>query len=142
MTRKNFDCVNSKNFIPILNSCAPKVIHKFAGDHALGGTRTGTPILKLWFERLQRILPNLHLKILNIWVKGLPSDTTIIVRWKATATLADGSPYFNHGVHIITMKWGKVYELDVSEDPQAVAKALVKQAASGIGEALAQKIEN
>jgi hypothetical protein len=51
-------------------------------------------------------------------------------------------PYLNHGVHIITMKWGKVYELDVSEDSQAVAKALVKQAASGISEALAQKIEN
>jgi phosphoribosylformylglycinamidine (FGAM) synthase PurS component len=40
------------------------------------------------------------------------------------------------------MKWGKVYELDVSEDSQAVAKAMVKQAASGISEALAQKIEN
>jgi phosphoribosylformylglycinamidine (FGAM) synthase PurS component len=42
----------------------------------------------------------------------------------------------------VTMKWGKIYELDVSEDSKAVAKAMVNQAASGISEALAQKIEN
>jgi hypothetical protein len=41
----------------------------------------------------------------------------------------------------VTMKWWKIYELDVSEDSPEVAKSMVKQAASGISEALAQKIE-
>jgi hypothetical protein len=60
----------------------------------------------------------------------------------ATATLANGDPYINPGVHIITMRWGKVYSLDVSEDSQAVAAGLLKQAQSGIEEAAAPKIES
>jgi hypothetical protein len=38
-------------------------------------------------------------------------------------TLANGDPYVNPGVHVISMRWGKVYALDVSEDSQAVAGA-------------------
>jgi hypothetical protein len=42
-------------------------------------------------------------------------------QWVATATLANGDPYVNPGVHIISIRWGKAYALDVSEDSQAVA---------------------
>jgi hypothetical protein len=38
------------------------------------------------------------------------------------------------------MQWGKVYSLDVSEDSQAVAAGLAKQAQAGIEEAAAPKI--
>jgi hypothetical protein len=64
------------------------------------------------------------------------------VKWVAAATLANGDPYVNPGVHIIAMRWGKVYSLDVSEDSQAVAAGLAKQAEAGIQEAAAPKIES
>ena len=60
----------------------------------------------------------------------------------ATATLANGDPYVNPGVHIISIRWGKAYALDVSEDSQAVATGLAKQAQAGIEEAAAPKIES
>jgi hypothetical protein len=59
-----------------------------------------------------------------------------------TATLANGDPYVNPGVHIISIRWGKAYALDVSEDSQAVATGLAKQAQAGIEEAAAPKIES
>ncbi len=75
-----------------------------------------------------------------MWVKGLPHDTTIIIRWSATDTLSDGSPYRNRGVHIVKMKWGRVVDIDAHEDSQAVAEGLEKQAALGVTEAKAPQI--
>ena len=86
-----------------------------------------------WLERVGRVLPNLHIKINNIWVKGWPWHTTVFVQWDATATLLSGDDsYFNCGFHVIVMRWGKVYALDVFEDSQKVARGLAVQAASGI----------
>jgi hypothetical protein len=63
------------------------------------------------------------------------------VQWDATATLLNGdSSYFNRGLHVITMRWGKVYSLDVFEDSQEVARGLVVQAQSGLKEAIAEQI--
>lgn len=52
----------------------------------------------------------------------------------------DQSPYDNHGVHIIRMRWGKVFDIDANEDSQLVAAALQIWAAHGIAEALAPPI--
>jgi hypothetical protein len=41
---------------------------------------------------------------------------------------------------VITLRWGKIHELDVFEDSQEVARALVVQAAAGLDEAAAQPI--
>jgi hypothetical protein len=51
-------------------------------------------------------------------------------------TLLNGNDsYFNRGLHVITMRWGKVCALDVFEDSQEVARGLVAHAASGLKEA-------
>jgi hypothetical protein len=74
-------------------------------------------------------LPNLHIKVNDSWVKGGPWHTKVFVQWDATATLLNGdSSYFNRGFHVITMRWGKVYSLDVFEDSQEVARGLAIQA--------------
>jgi hypothetical protein len=52
----------------------------------------------------------------------------------------DGSPYNNHGVHVIGMRWGKVFDIDANEDSQLVAASLQIWAASGVNEALADPI--
>jgi hypothetical protein len=63
------------------------------------------------------------------------------VQWEATTTLLNGdSSYFNRGLHVISMRWGKVYSLDVFEDSQEVARGLAVQAESGLEEAIAEQI--
>jgi hypothetical protein len=53
---------------------------------------------------------------------------------------ASDSPYNNHGVHIIRMRWGKVFDIDANEDSQLVAASLQIWAGSGVNEALADPI--
>lgn len=137
---KNFERVNQRDFDSLLKDCAPNVHHRFGGNHALGGERHGREALGRWFGRLVRIGTKLHLKVTDVWVKGLPHNTTIIMRWTATDELPDGSPYHNHGVHIIKMRWGKVVDIDANEDSQAVADSLKLRAAYGMEEASAPPI--
>ena len=76
----------------------------------------------------------------DVWVKGGPWNTTVIIRWSAVQDLPDGSPYNNHGVHIIRMRWGKVFDIDANEDSQLVAASLQIWAEYGVNEALADPI--
>jgi len=125
-----------------MRSIAPSVSHRFGGNHAIGGQRHDRDTLRLWFERPARVLPNLHLAIKNIWVTGWPWRTMVFVQWDGTATLLDGGPYSQHAVHVITLRWGKIHELDVFEDSQEVARALAVQAAVGLDEAVAEPIQS
>lgn len=140
IARANFDRVTREDYKPLLAGCAADVRHRFAGRHALGGERRGRDALRRWLGRLGRLGPQLRLTPEDIWVKGWPHDTTVIVRWSATDTRSDGSPYRNRGVHIIRMRWGKVVDIDAHEDSQAVAEHLDMQAAAGIAEAAAPPI--
>jgi ketosteroid isomerase-like protein len=138
--RQSFDHVNNHRFDELLNSIAPTVHHRFLGAHAIGGERHDKDTLRRWFERLARVLPNLHITINNIWVKGWPWNTTVFVQWDATATLLDGGPYSQHAIHLVTLRWGKIHALDVFEDSQEIARALDVQAAAGLKEAVAEQI--
>jgi ketosteroid isomerase-like protein len=142
LARRSFANVQNHNYDELFEALAPNITHRFAGDHSLGGTRHDKETLRRWFERLGRVLPNLQFDVKHVWVKGPPWRTTLIVQWVATATLANGDPYINPGVHIIDMQWGKVLAIDVAEDSQAVAAGLAKQAKAGIAEAAAPKIES
>ena len=138
--RQSFDHVNNHRWDELMTSIAPSVHHQFLGAHAIGGERHDKDTLRRWFERLARVLPNLHLEINNIWVKGWPSNTTVFVQWDGTATLLNGDPYHQHAIHVITLRWGKIHALDVFEDSEAVARALDAQAAAGLEEAVAPQI--
>jgi ketosteroid isomerase-like protein len=140
IARRNFERVNQKDYEALLNDCVPSVRHRFGGSHAMGGTRHDRAALRSWFERLGRVAPTLRLTVTDVWVKGWPHNTVVVMRWDATATNADGSPYANHGVHIIRMRWGKVVDIDANEDSQAVAESLKIQARNGIPEAAAEPI--
>ncbi len=140
IARKNFERVNQRDFRSLLNDCVPNVHHRFGGDHALSGERHDREALGLWLDRLGRLAGDMKLIVRDVWVKGLPHNTTILVRWTNTETLPDGSPYENHGVHVIKMRWFKILDIDANEDSQAVAESLQKKAALGIEEALASPI--
>jgi ketosteroid isomerase-like protein len=64
----------------------------------------------------------------------------VFIQWDGTATLLNGDPYVQHAIHVITLRWGKIHELDVFEDSQAVARALDAQARAGLEEAVAEPI--
>jgi ketosteroid isomerase-like protein len=140
IARKNFERVNQRDFRSLLNDSVPNIHHKFSGNHALGGERHDREALGLWLDRLARLGPNMKLTVRDVWVKGLPHNTTVIVRWTNSATGPDGSAYSNHGVHIVKMRWGKIVDIDANEDSQAVAEWLKLQAKHGVEEALARPI--
>jgi ketosteroid isomerase-like protein len=140
IARKNFERVNQRDFQSLLKDCVPNVQHRFSGNHALGGERHTREALGRWLDRLARLGPEMRLSVGDVWVKGLPHNTTVIVRWTNTDHLSDGTAYTNHGVHIIRMRWGKVTGIDANEDSQAVAEWLKLQAAHGIEEASAPPI--
>ena len=90
---KNFERVNDNDYDALLKDCAPNIHHRFGGHHALGGERHDRETLRRWFQRLGRLCPTLKLTVHDVWVKGWPHNTTIIIRWTGTQTLPDGSPY-------------------------------------------------
>jgi ketosteroid isomerase-like protein len=137
---RNFLRVNEKDYPAILKECSPDIHHRFGGHHALGGERHDRESLRRWFERLGRLSPTLHLTVHDVWVKGFPWNTIVIMRWSGVQDMPDGSHYDNHGVHIIRMRWGSVSEIDANEDSQLVAAGLQIWAAHGVNEALADPI--
>src|SRR5215471_20308747 len=87
LVRQNFDNVNNHKYDELLKAVAPNVHHRFGGAHAIGGERHDKEAMRRWLERVGRVLPNLRIKVNNIWVKGWPWRTTVFVQWDATATL-------------------------------------------------------
>ena len=139
--RKTFDHVNNHRWDEAVKAVAPQVHHRVSGAHALGGERHDKKAMRRWFERLGRVLPNLHLTVNNIWVKGWPWHTTVFAQWDGTATLLNGdASYVNRGLHVFTLRWGRVYALEEFQDSQAAARGLAAQAAAGLKEAAAEPI--
>jgi ketosteroid isomerase-like protein len=141
LVRQSFEHVNNHCYGELLKAVATNVHHRFGGAHSLGGQRHDKEAMRCWLGRVGRVLPNLHIKVNNSSVKGWPWHTTVFVQWDATAALLNGDDsYFNRGFHVITMRWGKAYSLDVFEDSQEVARGLAVQAESGLKEAVAEQI--
>jgi len=140
MIVKRFANITSRHWDVLLKAVAPNVHHRFAGVHSLGGKYHNKGTLHLWFERLGRVVLS-NLKVNSTSVNGWPWHTTVFVQYDVTATLFDGNDsYFNRSLHVITLRWGSVYVLDVFEDTQEVARSLAAQVAAGLKEAVATQI--
>jgi ketosteroid isomerase-like protein len=113
--RQAFVNVNNRRWDELMASISPSVHHRFGGVHAIGGERHDRQALRRWLERLARVLPNLYLRINDVWVQGWPWHTMVFVQWDGTATLLDGDDYAQHALHVITLRWGKIAALDVFE---------------------------
>jgi len=139
--RQTFDDVNNHRWDKAVEAVAPHVHHRVSGAHALGGERHSKEALRRWFERLGRVLPTLRIKVNNIWVIGWPWHTNVFVEWDATAKLLNGDgAYVNRGLHVFTLRWGRVYALEEFQDSQEAARGLSIQASTGIKEAAAGPI--
>lgn len=117
------------------------VSHWFSGEnHPLAGLRTSKPAILEWYERLERLMPDLHFDIEKIAVSGFPWHTTAMLEWTDHLSDRAGNKYSNRGVHVITISWGKVISLEVFCDIeylQGYFKALREQ---GVEEASAPPI--
>ncbi|MCJ1688462.1 nuclear transport factor 2 family protein [Rathayibacter sp. VKM Ac-2927] len=140
LAARNFDLINTHGHAELLASCSDDISHRFGGDHALGGQRHSKAALALWLDRLGRLVPGLRLTVTDMWVEGWPWSTVVFIRWTGAATFPDGTPYRQHGVHIVTLRWGKVTAIDANEDSQAVVELLTALAATGIAEAAVDPI--
>ncbi len=139
--RKTFDHVNSHRWSEAVKAAVPDVQHRVSGAHALGGERHDKEALRRWFERLGHVLPTLRITVNNVRVKGWPWHTTVFAQWDGTATLINGdASYVNRGLHVFTLRWGRLYALEEFQDSQAAARALAAQAAAGLEEAAAEPI--
>jgi len=139
--QQTFDDVNNHRWAEAVKAAVPHVHHRVSGAQALGGERHTREDLRRWLERVGRVLPNLHMKVNNIWVKGWPWHTTVFAQWDGTATLLNGdSSYLNRGLHMFTLRWGRLYALEEFHDSEEVARALATQAEFGLEEAAADQI--
>ncbi len=144
MTRRRvasvFQRLNKGDYEYGLSQVGTTIEHHFAGEHCLGGTRTSTGTMRLWFERLFRLFPNLQFEMRSIAASGGPWDTTVVVEWRDRATPADRQDYVNTGAHVIRMQWGKVVSIHAYLDTQVLIDTLNRMALNGIDEAKAQPI--
>jgi ketosteroid isomerase-like protein len=138
--QETFDHVNNHRWDKAVEAVVPHIQHRVSGVHALGGERHSKEAVRQWFERLGTVLPSLRIHVNNIWVIGWPWDTTIFVQWDGRATLLNGEAYINRGLHVFTLRWGKVYSLEEFQDSQEAARGLSVQAAAGLEEAASEQI--
>lgn len=139
--RQTFDHVNNHRWDKAVEALAPNVHHRVSGDHALGGERHDKNSVRLWFERLGRVLPTLQITLTDVTVEGWPWNTKVFAQWDGEATLLNSeASYINRGLHVFTLRWGKVYALEEFQDSQAAAHGLAAQAAAGLEEAGAEPI--
>jgi ketosteroid isomerase-like protein len=139
--RHVFAELSKGNYEPVLASMAPRFQHVFAGAHALGGFRSTPEAYRKWFERLRRVFPDLKFQVRDIAVSGGPRNTIAAVEWTDEIRTANGELHRNSGVHMLRMRWGKVWELRIYTDTQKVEYLCRIQAAHGIAEAASPALE-
>ncbi|WP_375494073.1 nuclear transport factor 2 family protein [uncultured Jatrophihabitans sp.] len=127
------------DYAAVLPRMDPRVHHRFAGDHALGGDRHTRDGVEQWFARLFRLF-SLQFTVTRVVVSGPPWNLVVPVEWVAEVTPVHGPRYLNRGVHIIHVRRGRVVELLAYEDSQAVVQGLAVLAEHGVDEATAAPI--
>lgn len=141
--RKVFADLNRGEYEATLAIMAPQFEHRFSGDGAIGGTRHSLPAFRLWFQRLMRLTSGkLDVDLHHVAVAGWPWDATAVAEWTDRATLADGGPYVNSGVHVIRLRWFKAVSIHATLDTVVWERARARMAANGIEEADAPPIED
>jgi ketosteroid isomerase-like protein len=135
-----FERFSAGDYESLLKNEAPDLRFEYPGRHALGTTLTDINSVRLWYERFFRFFPDIEFTLKNILMKGGPRKTTVVVEWEAKATMPDGQPYDNQGIHILIIKMGKAAGIRVYLDTQKKAVKLQSLAENGVAEASAPPI--
>jgi ketosteroid isomerase-like protein len=138
--RATFDALGRGDWEAALKDVAPDVHHVFPGDNAIGGERHSREAMALWFERLNRLIPELEFEIKRIAVRGWPWDMAVAVEWADRGKAADGVPYANEGAHWIRLRRGTATYIHAYLDTEKVNEICRRLAAGGLEEAAAPPI--
>ena len=138
--RRAFAAINAGRFDEVVAQFAPIHRHVMYGRHPLAGDRRTLASTTRWYERLQRLLPDLAFDVHAIAVTGAPWRTFATVTWVDRFTLPDGSQGTNHGVHELELRWGRVHSLVVHCDTERLQRYCERIAECGVEEARAAPI--
>ncbi|CAD5257164.1 conserved hypothetical protein [Bosea sp. 62] len=139
--RALFDAVNRGDAEPVIAAFARTFEHRFLGDdHALGGSRTSLSAVRDWYERLYRLLPDIHFDLERIDVAGPPWNAVVVVDWRETNSGTDGVRTFNRGHHVLHLAWGRATRLLICPDTTLLVATLDRLFAAGNLEAHAPPI--
>ncbi|GAA3108622.1 nuclear transport factor 2 family protein [Streptomyces rectiviolaceus] len=120
----------SGNYHPAVAMAAPDLRFRFIGDNILGAELHGPEAFADWFEKANQCFPGMRLGLTDMVVKGWPWNTTVVVRLRIEATLADGSAYENEGIQWVRIRWGRMVEDTVLEDTLRLQQAWRRQEAA------------
>lgn len=135
-----FERINRGDYRSMVDGLADEFVYVFHGEHALGGRRTTHDAMTRWWERTLRLLPGARFDVRDVLVSGGPWRTRVATRAVVSGPLPDGSRYGNTVFQFLTLRWGRVTEVETVEDLQVLERALAVVAASGVPEALAPPI--
>jgi ketosteroid isomerase-like protein len=135
-----FDAINRGDAEPVLTLFAPRFEHVFLGDHALGGSRTTLAATRRWYERLFRLLPDIHFDLKRVLVSGGPWNTLVSIEWNETNSGTDGVRTYATGIHVVHLRWGRATRLVICPDTVMLKATLERLAKAGNEEALAAPI--
>lgn len=133
----SFQQLSRGNYEVVLQKFTPAVHFVFAGKHALEADFRDVQKVRGWFQRFNRLFPDLHFEPQSIVVNGWPWNTIVATRFTVRGTLKDGRAYHNGGMQFLRLRWGRVVEDYVYEDSQKLADELQWQAQQGVQEATA-----
>lgn len=136
-----FASVNRGDAEPVIEAFAPSFAHVFLGTSALGGVRTSIARTREWYQRLFRLLPDLHFDLRTVAVSGGPWNTLVVAEWDETNSGTDGVRTYNRGIHALHLSWGKATKLIICPDTVGLQATLDRLAATGHPDAHAPMIE-
>jgi ketosteroid isomerase-like protein len=135
-----FAAINAGDAGPVIDGFAHNFEHYFVGDHAFGGARRTKEATRAWYERLYRLLPDIHFTLKDVAVAGPPWNTIAYVRWREANSGTDGVRAEADGIHIVRLAWGKMTFLGIYPDTVALKATLDRLASKGFAEAHAAPI--
>lgn len=140
---RSFEALNRGDYAVITRQFpAQGVSHWFSGEsHPLSGQRKSKAAILAWYDRLARLMPDLHFHIEKIAVSGWPWRTYALLEWTDSLSDREGTAYANRGVHAITIAWGKVVSLEVFCDTAYLQGYFAALKSQGVEEATAAPIE-
>jgi ketosteroid isomerase-like protein len=122
----------------LLQQFAPRFTHRFAGDHALAGTRHSRAQQAEWFARLFRVFPDIEFVVRDVVVAGWPWRTRVMA--VVDVSLPSRPDYGNVVMQRLELRWGRITSVENLEDTQRLAGVLHDLAADGTTEAAAPAI--
>jgi ketosteroid isomerase-like protein len=138
--RAVFAQISTGDWAPMVAGMAPEFTYRFYGDSALSGERHTVEGLRLWWERIFRLIPDATFHVDEVIVAGWPWATRVATRVRVEAMLPDGTPYENVLMQNMYMRWARITEVHTLEDTAFLQRTLDLLAEGGLAEAHAAPI--